>query len=198
MFYHRPRSPSPLSVRVADAADAVLMAAAALHSASAVVAVSTFGALNGVILSGPRAYLAMARDGLLVAWAAAIHPRFRTPHRAILLQGAWAVILVSTGTYRVLFTRVVYTEWIFFALMAAGLMRLRSRQGYAPAYRVWGYPAVPIIFIACSAYIVVNQIVSEPRDGLMGLMFAAAGLPVYFLLVRKPSFQSLQDSSNAD
>ena len=87
---------------------------------SAIVAVSTFGALNGVILSGPRAYLAMARDGLLVAWAAAIHPRFRTPHRAILLQGVWAIVLVSTGTYRALFTRVVYTEWIFFALMASG------------------------------------------------------------------------------
>src|SRR5262249_49981099 len=89
----------------ADAADSVLgRGGAALMSA--IVAVSTFGALNGVILSGPRAYLAMARDGLLASWAAAIHPRFRTPHRAILLQGAWAVILVSTGTYRALFTRV--------------------------------------------------------------------------------------------
>src|SRR5207244_11014724 len=118
---------------------------------SAIVLASTFGALNGVILSGPRAYLAMARDRLLVAWAAAIHPRFRTPHRAILLQGVWAVVLVSTGTYRVLFTRVVYTEWIFFALMAAGLIRLRSRAGCTPAYRVWGYQLVPLVFIVCSA-----------------------------------------------
>ena len=115
------------STRVAaDAADAVLGRGGAAMM-SAVVALSTFGALNGVILSGPRAYLAMARDRLLFAWAAAIHPRFRTPHRAILLQGAWAIVLVSTGTYRALFTRVVYTEWIFFALMAVGLMRLRRR-----------------------------------------------------------------------
>ncbi|HSQ31092.1 MAG TPA: amino acid permease [Gemmatimonadaceae bacterium] len=170
----------------ADAADAMLgHGGAALMSA--LVAVSTFGALNGVILSGPRAYLAMARDGLLVSWAAATHPRFHTPHRAIVLQGLWAVVLVSTGSYRALFTRVVYTEWIFFALMAVGLMRLRRTSGYSPAYRVWGYPAIPVVFIAASAYIVITQIVAEPAASLTGLLFVAAGLPVYWFAVRKPS-----------
>lgn len=154
---------------------------------SAIVAVSTFGALNGVILSGPRAYLAMARDGLLTSWAAGIHPRFRTPHRAILLQGAWAVILVATGTYRALFTRVVYTEWIFFALMAAGLIRLRARAGYRPSYRVWGYPAVPLVFIAAAGFIVAHQLVTDAANAWTGLLFVAAGLPVYLLFFRKPS-----------
>jgi APA family basic amino acid/polyamine antiporter len=180
------------STRVAaDAADAVLGTGGAAFM-SAVVAVSTFGALNGVILSGPRAYLAMARDGLLVSWAAAIHPRFHTPHRAILLQGVWAVILVSTGTYRTLFTRVVYTEWIFFALMAWGLMRLRGRAGYQPAYRVWGYPIVPIVFIVCSGYIVINQIIADAANATTGLAFVAAGLPIYFWLLRKPSLPTAQ------
>jgi APA family basic amino acid/polyamine antiporter len=181
-----------MSTRVAaDAADAVLGTGGAAFM-SAVVAVSTFGALNGVILSGPRAYLAMARDGLLVSWAAAIHPRFHTPHRAILLQGVWAVILVSTGTYRALFTRVVYTEWIFFALMAWGLMRLRGRAGYAPAYRVWGYPIVPVVFIVCSAYIVINQIIADAANAATGLAFVAAGLPIYLWLLRKPSLPTAQ------
>jgi APA family basic amino acid/polyamine antiporter len=180
------------STRVAaDAADAVLGTGGAGFM-SAVVAVSTFGALNGVILSGPRAYLAMARDGLLVSWAAAIHPRFHTPHRAILLQGVWAVVLVSTGTYRALFTRVVYTEWIFFALMAWGLMRLRRRSGYTPAYRVWGYPIVPVVFIVCSAFIVINQIIADAANATTGLAFVAAGLPVYFWVVRKPSLPTAQ------
>ena len=170
----------------ADAADAVFGRGGAA-AMSAVVAVSTFGALNGVILSGPRAYLAMARDRLLVGWAAAIHPRFRTPHRAIVLQAIWAVVLVSTGTYRALFTRVVYTEWIFFALMAAGLMRLRSRGTYAPAYRVWGYPFVPIIFIVSSAYIVINQIVTDPAESRIGLLLVGAGWPVYMIWLRKRS-----------
>ncbi len=175
----------------ADAADAVLGTGGAAFM-SAVVAVSTFGALNGVILSGPRAYLAMARDGLLVSWAAAIHPRFHTPHRAILLQGVWAVILVSTGTYRALFTRVVYTEWVFFALMAWGLIRLRRRAEYKPAYRVWGYPVVPIIFILCSAYIVINQIIADATNATTGLAFVAVGLPVYYWLSRKPSLPAAQ------
>lgn len=172
------------STRVAaDAADAVLGRGGAAFM-SAIVALSTFGALNGVVLAGPRAYLAMARDRLLVAWAAAIHPRFRTPHRAIVLQAAWAIVLVSTGTYRSLFTRVVYTEWIFFALMAWGLLRLRSRADYRPAYRVWGYPLVPLVFIASSAYIVVNQIVHDPIESAIGLALVLAGLPVYLLWLR--------------
>jgi len=138
-----------------------------------------------VILSGPRAYLAMARDGLLVRWAAAIHPRFHTPHRAIVMQGIWAIVLVSTGTYRALFTRVVYTEWIFFALMAVGLMRLRARAKYSPRYRVWGYPVVPIIFIICSAGIVLNQIVTDPVESRMGLLLVGAGWPVYMIWLRR-------------
>ncbi|HVX38446.1 MAG TPA: amino acid permease [Gemmatimonadaceae bacterium] len=175
------------STRVAaDAADAVLGRGGAAMM-SLLVVVSTLGALNGVVLAGPRAYLAMARDGLLVRWAAAIHPRFRTPHRAILMQGAWAVLLVSTGTYRVLFTRVVYTEWIFFALMALGLIRLRRRPGYAPAYRVWGYPWIPVVFIVCSAYVVLNQIASDPRESLIGLLLVAIGWPVYRFWLRNAS-----------
>jgi hypothetical protein len=131
------------STRVAaDAADVVLGTGGAAFM-SLVVAVSTFGALNGVILSGPRAYLAMARDRLLVSWAAAIHPRFQTPHRAILLQGLWAVILVSTGTYRALFTRVVYTEWLFFALMAAGTLSSAAARGVSPSVSGLGLSGRP-------------------------------------------------------
>ena len=167
----------------ADAADAVLgRGGAALMSG--IVAVSTFGALNGVILSGPRAYLAMARDGLLTSWAAAIHPRFHTPHRAILLQGVWAVILVATGTYRALFTRVVYTEWLFFALMAVGLYRLRTRPGYQPVFRMWGYAVVPLLFAVASVVVAAIQIAADPAQAATGLLIVVLGLPVYFLWMR--------------
>jgi APA family basic amino acid/polyamine antiporter len=172
------------STRVAaDAANAVLGHGGAAIT-SAIVAVSTFGALNGVILAGPRVYLSMARDGLLFRWAAGVHERFQTPHRAIALQAIWASILVATGSYRALFTRVVYTEWIFFALMAIGLVRLRRRTDYAPAYRVWGYPFVPIIFALSSVYIVANQILSEPKESVIGLLLVAVGLPVYWIATR--------------
>jgi len=121
----------------------------------------------------------MARDGLLFRWAGDIHRSYNTPYRAIVLQGVWACILVATGTYRDLFVRVVYTEWIFFALMAIGLMRLRKRADYRPLYRVWGYPAVPLIFAVSSLYIVVNQVISKPRDSIIGLLLVAVGYPVY-------------------
>ena len=106
---------------------------------------STFGALNGVILSGPRAYFAMARDGLLVSWAAAIHPRFQTPHRAILLQGLWAVIVFPPAPIARSSRASLQTNELFLApVLAAGLFRLRARADYRPAIVFWGYPVVPI------------------------------------------------------
>jgi APA family basic amino acid/polyamine antiporter len=89
-------------------------------------------------------------------------------------------VLVATGTYRGLFTRVIYTEWLFFALMAAGLMLARRRPDYAPAYRVWGYPLVPLLFIAGSLGVVVNQVALQPLDSALGLGFVLLGLPVYY------------------
>ena len=187
------------STRVAaDAADAVLGHGGAA-TMSVLVVLSTFGALNGVILAGPRAYLAMARDGVFWNWAGAVHPRYQVPHRATLLQGAWAVVLVSTGTYGVLFTRVVYTEWIFFALMAVGLLRLRRKATYAPLVKVPGYPYVPIVFIASSLYVVANQLVSQPFDSAIGILFVLAGWPVFHLLIRRSRARSLApNAADAD
>ncbi len=145
-----------------------------------VVMVSAIGALGGVILAGPRVYYAMARDGLLFRWIGVLHPRFQTPHAAIVLQGVWASVLVATGSYRSLFTRVVYTEWIFFGMMAAGLFILRRRPGYAPAYRTWGYPIVPLLFIVSSVVIAGTQIAAEPQGSAMGFLLVLAGLPVYY------------------
>jgi APA family basic amino acid/polyamine antiporter len=156
---------------------------------SALVAASAFGALAGIVLAGPRVYFSMARDGLLFRWVSAVHPRFGTPHRAILLQAAWSAVLVATGTYRALFTQVVYTEWIFFAILAVGLLRLRAggRSGYAPAYRMPGAPLVPAVFAVAAAAVAVSQIVARPRDSALGLLLVIAGLPVYALWARPRS-----------
>ncbi len=164
----------------ADFADALLGSGGATVM-SGVVVLSTLGAITGIILAGPRVYLSMANDGLLFRWAGAIHPRFRTPHHAIVLQAIWASVLVATGSYRALFTRVIYTEWIFFGLMAAALFVLRGRPGYAPSYRVWGHPVLPAIFVASTAAIVVNQIITDPVESMIGLAIVLAGLPVYWL-----------------
>jgi APA family basic amino acid/polyamine antiporter len=171
----------------ADFADAV-MGAGGANALSLLVILSTLGGMTGIILAGPRVYLAMANDGLLFKWAGAVHPRYRTPHVAIALQAVWSSVLVLSGTYRDLFTLVVYTEWIFFALMAASLYFLRQRSDYRPAYRLKGYAALCFVFVVSSAFIVVQHLVSQPRRGLIGLAIVLAGLPVYWLWTRrKPS-----------
>jgi len=168
------------STRIAADAAEALIGPAGGTLVSLLVAVSAFGALNGVILAGPRVYFSMANDRLLFRWAASLHPRYRTPARAIVLQAAWASILVMTDTYRGLFTRVVYTEWIFFGLLAIGVIRLRRRADYAPPFRMAGVPLLPLAFAVACAAIVVNQIIADPVNSLIGLAGVAAGLPVYY------------------
>ncbi|MBZ5581344.1 MAG: amino acid permease [Acidobacteriia bacterium] len=172
------------STRVAADAAEAMGGARAGAAVSALVILSSVGVLNGVILAGPRMYFAMAQEGLAFRWLARIHPRFETPSRAILLQAAWSSVLVATGTYRGLYTRVVYTEWLFFALMAVGLFRLRRRAGYRPAYRTWGYPAVPAIFIAAALAVAGMQIAADPAQSATGLTLVMLGLPVYYFRVR--------------
>jgi APA family basic amino acid/polyamine antiporter len=168
------------STRIAaDAADAVVGRGGSVVLA-ALVMMSSVGALTGIVLTGPRVYFSMAQDGLAPRWMAHVHAAFRTPSHAIVAQAIWASALAATGAYREIFTRVVYTEWLFFALMAAGLFVLRRRPDYRPEYRTWGYPIVPIVFIVASLAIVINQFVSAPADAAIGLGFVALGVPVYY------------------
>ena len=180
-FYVLPLDQVGRSTRVAADVATTLLGTRGGAAISALVMFSVFGAMTGSILAAPRVYFAMARDGLVFRWMGDIHPRFRTPHRAIALQAVWASVLASSGTYRQLFTRVIFTEWIFFAMMAGGIFLLRRRPGYAPAYRVWGYPWVPAVFVVASAAIVVNRFVSDPVDSVIGLGIVAVGIPVYYL-----------------
>jgi APA family basic amino acid/polyamine antiporter len=163
----------------ADAAQA-LVGPTGAKLVAGLVLISTIGAVNGIILVGPRVYYSMARDGLLFTSLGAVHPRFRTPHIALLAQAVVACVLAATNTYGALFSRVVYTEWLFFAAMAWGLMRLRRRPDYRPGYRVPAYPVVPLLFITASAVIVLTQIAAAPVDSAAGLGLVLVGLPVYF------------------
>jgi APA family basic amino acid/polyamine antiporter len=195
-FHVLPLAKVVASDRVAaDAADAVLGSGGGAFL-SALVVTSTLGALAGIVLAGPRVYFAMARDGLVFRRMAATHPVFRTPHVAIVLQGVWASVLVLTGSYRVLFTRVVYTEWLFFGLMAVGLFVLRRRTapsggiggehtGVERRYSVWGYPVVPAVFAAAAFAITVNQVVAEPWESATGLGLVLSGVPVYWIVTRR-------------
>jgi basic amino acid/polyamine antiporter, APA family len=185
------------SQRVAADAASALVGHGGAAIVSVLVIVSGAGSLGGIILGGPRVYYAMAADGLAFRWLGAIHRRHRTPHAAILAQALWSSVLVATGTYRQLFTRVVYTEWLFFALMTIGIFRLRRRASYAPAYRVWGYPLIPVLFVAACVAIVANQIAGDPRESSIGLLFVLSGLPVYYLWARNRAV-AVQEEDEGD
>ena len=183
-FYVLPFDRVMASSRVAADAATVLVGARGAAVISGLVTFSAFGAMSGSILAAPRVYFAMARDGLLFRWVDHLHPRFRTPHRAILLQAVWASVLVWSGTYRQLFTRVIFTEWIFFTLMAGGIFVLRRRPDYRPSYRMWGYPWVPAVFMLAAATIVVNRLAAEPLDSAIGLALVGLGVPVFYAWCR--------------
>ena len=172
------------STRVAADAAQAMAGPRGAAAISALVMLSALGVSNGVILTGPRTYFAMADEGLAFSWMARIHPRFHTPHTAILLQAAWSCVLVATGTYRALFTRVVYTEWLFFALMTIGLFRLRRRSDYSPSYRIWGYPVVPLLFAAAAVIVALVQIAADVQQAATGLLLVVLGLPVYYIWLR--------------
>jgi len=129
-------------------------------------------------------YFAMAQEGLAFRWMGALHPRFHTPHLATITQAVWASSLVATGTYRELFTRVIYTEWFFFALMTVGLLRLRRRSSHVSPLRGTG-ALVPLLFIAGSLTVVCCQIAADPAHAASGLVLVVLGWPVYLVWVRR-------------
>ena len=176
--------------------DATLTAAgpAAASAISILVIVSSLGANSGIILAGPRVYYAMAEDGLLFRWMGAVHPTYRTPYIAIVAQAIWSSVLVLTGTYGTLVSRVVYTEWIFFGALALGTLALRRGAGYRPAFRAAGFPAAPVLFAIVCLVMALNQIVSDPFNGLWGLGLVLLGLPVYFVWRRLHARDRLSQS----
>jgi basic amino acid/polyamine antiporter, APA family len=146
------------------------------------VVVSTFGCNVAAILAGSRLLFAMAREGVFLPAAARVHPRYHTPHVAIVALAAWASLLALSGTYRQLFTYVAFASILLHMIGAIGLFRLRRLQPDVPRpYRVLGYPVVPAIFILASTAFVLNTLLEAPTQSLAGLGFLALGLPVYYL-----------------
>jgi APA family basic amino acid/polyamine antiporter len=167
--------------RVAAAAMELLAGPRGTLFVSALILCSIFGALNGTILTGPRAYFAMARDGVFFSFAGRVHPRFKTPALAVLLQGVVSVVLAVSGSYEQLFTYVIFSAWIFYgaAVMAVLVLRMQ-RPNLERPYRIWGSPVVPIAFALAALAIVANTLVTKPHESFIGLGIILLGLPIYF------------------
>src|ERR1041384_3652779 len=180
-LYVMPLSSVATSTRVAADAMEQVLGPVGGKAIAVVIIISALGSLNGIVLAGPRVYYAMAQDGLAFRWMAALHSQRQTPYLAIAAQAVWSCVLATTNSYRALFSRVIYTEWLFFALLAAGIFLLHRRGEYKPKYLAFGFPLVPAVSFVTSLAIAVNQIRAAPRDSLMGLGLLLVGLPVYFL-----------------
>ena len=145
------------------------------------IAISTFGFLNLVILVTPRVYQAMARDGLFFRRLAVLHPRYRTPVAAIVLQAVWAIALLLSGTYGELLDYVTFADWIFFAATAATLVVYRRRKSGSDArrFRAPFYPWSVALFVLAAAYVIAGAIVSSPYNALRGTALLVIGVPAY-------------------
>ncbi len=163
----------------ADAAERVLGTAGGTL-VSVIILISILGTLNGCFLTTPRVYFAQAADGLFFRKFAEVDPRHRTPGFAILAQAAWAAVLLLTGSYETLVDYALFATWLFYGLMVAGVIVLRRKRPDAPRpYRMWGYPVTPLLFVAITAWFVVNMLVTRPGPSLAGLALILTGIPVY-------------------
>lgn len=153
---------------------------------SSFVMISTFSSLNGIMLASPRIFFAMAADGLFFRALSRVHPRYKTPHVAILLAAVLGVALVLSQSFERLTNTFVLAVWPFYAVSIAAIYRLRRLRPDLPRpYRVVGYPIVPAIFIAAVVWFVANALVNDPRPTLITFALILAGVPVYFVFFRR-------------
>ena len=168
----------------ADVASALIGPAGVVFVAGAVM-VSTFGTLNGSVMTGGRILFAMANDGLLFRPIGKVHPKFQTPSVAIALEAALGVVFVLAGTFESLADTFVTAIVPFYALAVAAIYPLRRRDGYQPAFRALGYPVVPMIFILATLFLLASAVIDEgsrvPTLVVLGVVLS--GIPFYYLFI---------------
>jgi APA family basic amino acid/polyamine antiporter len=168
--------------RVGTAAIEVALGGGAATIMAIAILLSTFGCNNGLILSGPRVYYAMARDRLFFERAGQLHPEYRTPVFGLLAQALWAMVLCISGTYGQLLDYVIFAALVFYFLTTLALFRLRRTRPDLPRpVKAFGYPWLPALYMATVAAILVVLLVYRPLYTWPGLLIVALGIPVYVL-----------------
>jgi APA family basic amino acid/polyamine antiporter len=150
---------------------------------TAAIAISTFGFLDLAILAPTRVYYAMAADGVFLPGLAQLHPVYRTPWLAIVIQSTWSCILAATGSYERLLNYVVFADWIFFGLTVGTVLVFRRRNPVSSrppgAFLAPGYPVVQILFVLVSAAVVLSVVRNDPWSALRGALLLALGIPLF-------------------
>jgi APA family basic amino acid/polyamine antiporter len=180
------------STRLATDAIAVVVGPIGASFIAVAIFISTFGTAGIYTLTAPRIYYAMSNDGVFFKKIGEVHPKYHTPAVAIIAQSLWTIVLILLwGTFENLISYVVFVDWIFFAMAAAGVLVLRKRLPNADRpYKTLGYPLTPLFFIAVSTWFVINTLVQKPAQAWAGIGFLAAGVPVYYYWKKKRIFRS--------
>lgn len=152
---------------------------------SIIVIVAIFGSIAAFLMSAPRVYFAMARDGLFISAAASIHPEFETPAYAIAIQAALASLLVVLGNFKEIVAYFVFIAVIFIALTVAALFVLRRKNAKGVTYVTPGYPLTPIMFLLPTAILLILLGGNNPMQALAGVAVVLSGLPVYHFAFRE-------------
>src|SRR5215208_4488771 len=170
--------------RVGTAAIEVAVGAGAAAIMAIAILLSTFGCNNGLILSGPRVYYAMARDQLFFEQAGRLHPTYKTPVFGLVAQGIWTAVLCISGTYGELLNYVIFATIIFYLLTTFSLFRLRRVRPDLPRpVKAFGYPVLPALYMVANAFLLV-VLLADPQQrkfSALGLLIVALGIPVYLI-----------------
>lgn len=167
--------------RVGTAAAQMIFGEPGAYIMAGAIMISTFGCLNGLILSGARVYYAMAKDGFFFKRAAILDPKTNVPVFGLIIQGVWSAALAMSGTYSDLLEYVVFAALLFYVLTVGAVVLLRVREPNLPRpYKVIAYPVLPILYIVAASAVMAGQIYLHPQFAGAGLLIILSGLPVYF------------------
>jgi APA family basic amino acid/polyamine antiporter len=156
------------------------LGAIAVSLIAAAMMISTLGALHTSTMANSRIPFAMAQDGLFPKPLAQVSKRTHVPVRALIVQGVWASVLALSGSYDTLTDYVIFVNWMFFALVITSVFVIRRRVPRSEvSYRAWGYPVVPLLFLATTAWLLISTLITSPVRSLIGLALVALGIPVY-------------------
>lgn len=176
-----------ISDRVGAAAAEIIFGTSGAAIMAGLIMISTFGCNNGIILSGARAYFAMAKDGLFFSKAGDLNAN-GVPGKALIIQAIWASLLCLSGTYGALLDYVVTAVLIFYILTIFGIFRLRAMKPDADRpYKAFGYPILPAIYIAFAGAIIIDLLLFKPGTTLPGVLLVLTGIPLYAFMKKKQS-----------
>lgn len=172
---------SPNKIGAAVVAE-TLIGAAGRTMIVVLIMVSVFGSLNAVILAHTRIYFRMAQEKFFFPKAARVHPRFRTPSNALLFTMVWSCLLVISGTFDILTEMVIFANFLFYGLLALAVLKMK-RKGIITK-KVTGYPVIQVIILLFAATLIINTLITQPRQAIAGLLLVLSGVPFYYYFNR--------------